>query len=163
MSVLSHFRDDYISRWWIKGGVGHITDNRLDNRNSSLHVYFSSLFTTYFKYLGFLGIRQSNSNKHLEKGLENATIGDMCEYSFKGACKNTLVQWNVIMHANVTLPLTLVSNKLNVLFSPRSFNGTKINCFQVYFWRYNAKIVSKLWKSHLTRLSLESSISRSRL
>ena len=30
------------------------------------------------------------------------------------------------MYANVTLPLTLVSNKLNVPFFPRYFNGIKI-------------------------------------
>ena len=41
-------------------------------------------------------------------------------------CDNTLVQWNVIMYANVTLPLTLVSNKQSILFSPRYFSGIKI-------------------------------------
>ena len=39
---------------------------------------------------------------------------------------NTLEQWNVIMYVNMTLPLTLVSNKLNVPFSPHYFNGIKI-------------------------------------
>ena len=37
-------------------------------------------------------------------------------------CQNTLVQWNIMMYANVTFPLTLVSNN----FSPCSFNGIKI-------------------------------------
>ena len=30
------------------------------------------------------------------------------------------------MYANITLPLTLVSSKLNVPFSPRYFNGIKV-------------------------------------
>ena len=55
-----------------------------------------------------------------------------------------LVQWNVIMYADVTFPLTLVSNKLNVPFFSTLFQWDKnCNCFQMYFWRNCAKIVSK--------------------
>ena len=39
---------------------------------------------------------------------------------------DTLVQGNVIMCANITLPLTLVLNKPNVPFLSMYFNGTKI-------------------------------------
>ena len=39
---------------------------------------------------------------------------------------NTLWKWNVIMYANVTLPLTLVSNKLNVQFFSVLFQWEKI-------------------------------------
>ena len=35
---------------------------------------------------------------------------------YEGGGVYTLVQWNVIIYANVTLPLTLVSNKLDVPF-----------------------------------------------
>ena len=46
----------------------------------------------------------------------------------------TLVQWNVIMYANVTLPLTLVSNKLNIPFVSNLFQwNNNRNSFQVYF------------------------------
>ena len=48
----------------------------------------------------------------------------------RGRCQNviTLVQCNVIvaMYSNVTLPLTLVSNKLNVPFLSTLSNGIKI-------------------------------------
>ena len=42
------------------------------------------------------------------------------------SCLNTLWKWNVIMYANVTLPLTLVSNKLNVQFFSVLFQWEKI-------------------------------------
>ena len=75
----------------------------------------------------------------------------------------TLVQWNVIMYANVTLPLTLVSNKLNVPFFSALFQyDLSCNCFQVHIWRNHAKIVNKFSKLYLTRLSQEP-ISRSSL
>ena len=62
-----------------------------------------------------------------------------------------LEQWNIMIHANITLPLTLLSNKLNVPFFSTLFQwDKKCNCFEVYFWRNNPKIVSKFWKSHLT-------------
>ena len=55
---------------------------------------------------------------------------------------NTLVQWNVIMYANVTFPLTLVSSKLNAPFFSTLFQwGKNWNCFQMYIWRNCAKIV----------------------
>ena len=69
-----------------------------------------------------------------------------------------LICWysDVIMCANVTLPVTLVSNKMNVPFFSTLFQWDKnCNCFQVYFGRNYAKIFSKFWKSYLTRLSQE--------
>ena len=46
----------------------------------------------------------------------------------------TLVEWNVLMYVNVTLPLTLVSNKLNVPFFTTIFQRDKYcYCFSVHF------------------------------
>ena len=49
---------------------------------------------------------------------------------------DTLVQGNVIMCANITLPLTLVLNKPNIPFLSMYFN---YYCLQVYFWRMMPK------------------------
>ena len=77
-------------------------------------------------------------------------------FKVKRVLSNTLEQWNVIMYADVTLPLTLVSNKLNVPFFSMLFQWDQnCNCFQVHFLRNYAKIVSKCWKSYLTRLAHE--------
>ena len=66
-----------------------------------------------------------------------------------------LIQWNIIslIYANVMLPLTLVSNKLNVQFFSTLFQWDKnCNCFQVYFWKNYAKIVSIFW-NHISHNS----------
>ena len=55
-----------------------------------------------------------------------------------------LVQWNVIMYANITLSLALVSSKLNIPFFLNYFNGIKK--LQLLSWcicEETAKIVSK--------------------
>ena len=63
----------------------------------------------------------------------------------------TLVQLNIIMYADVTLPLTQVSNKLNVPTS-HIFQWDK-NCksFQVYFWRNCATIMTVNFKNQISQ------------
>ena len=61
-------------------------------------------------------------------------------HAHRRAKNNTLVQWKVKMYANVTFPLTLVSNKLNAPFSPCYFNG--ILELLIVYRRNCAKIVS---------------------
>ena len=54
---------------------------------------------------------------------------------------NTLWKWNVIMYANVTLPLTLVSNKLNVQFFSVLFQWEK---FRRALWKLVSEKGSKI-------------------
>ena len=63
-------------------------------------------------------------------------------YQFaKSNIRNTLWKWNVIMYANVTLPLTLVSNKLNVQFFSVLFQWEK---FRRALWKLVSKKGAKI-------------------
>ena len=64
---------------------------------------------------------------------------------------HTLVQWNVIMYANVTLPSTLVSNKLIVPFSPRYFNGIKIVTAFKYIFEETMPKLSVNFENHVSQ------------
>ena len=53
------------------------------------------------------------------------------------------------MYANVTLPLALVSNKLNVPFSPRYFIGIKIVTFFKYIFEKTMPKLSENVENHI--------------
>ena len=71
---------------------------------------------------------------------QSRTIRILLYYSYS-LCINTLWKWNVIMYANVTLPLALVSNKLNVPFFSVLFQWEK---FRRALWELVSKKRAKI-------------------
>ena len=78
-------------------------------------------------------MRLNESGREYTNFITNAckkSLGSFCFGTW--ADFHTLWKWNVIMYANVTLPLTLVSNKLNVQFFSVLFQWEK---FRRALWK----------------------------